>query len=97
MNDKILWTNLSHRKIAVKMEEAGISISVTVVKKLLKKYGFTKRKASKSKPIGSSKNRNDQFLVRRILTNCRPFQPAKPLFQDVPSLRRFWFGWDTRR
>jgi len=43
------------------MKEEEINISVTVVKKLLKKHGFTKRKAFKNKPIGSSKNRNGQF------------------------------------
>ena len=61
MNGKIRWTNLSHKKIAAKMKKEGISISVTVVKKLLKKHSFVKRKAFKNKAIGSSKNRNAQF------------------------------------
>lgn len=61
MNGKIRWTNLSHKKIAEKMKDTGINISVTVVKKLLKKHGFAKRKALKNKAIGSSKNRNEQF------------------------------------
>ena len=45
MNEKIRWTNLSHKKIAAKMREKGITISVTVVQKLLKKHRFVKRKA----------------------------------------------------
>ena len=61
MNGKIRWTNLSHKKIAAKMKKEKINISVTVVKKLLKKHGFTKRKAIKSMAIGSSENRNEQF------------------------------------
>ena len=61
MNGKIRWTNLSHKKIAAKMKKKEINISVTVVKKLLKKHGFTKRKAIKSMAIGSSENRNEQF------------------------------------
>jgi hypothetical protein len=61
MDEKIRWTNLSHKKIAAKMSEQGIDISVTVVKKLLKRHGFTKRKALKKTPVGSSKNRNEQF------------------------------------
>ena len=61
MNGKIRWTNLSHKKIAAKMKKEKINISVTVVKKLLKKHGFTKRKAIKSMAIGFSKNRNEQF------------------------------------
>ena len=61
MDEKIRWTNLSHKKIAAKMSVEGINISVTVVKKLLKRHGFTKRKALKSKSIGASENRNEQF------------------------------------
>ena len=77
MDAKIRWTNLSHKKIAAKMKEERINISVTVVKKLLKKHGFTKRKAFKNKPIGSSKNRNEQFekiaqLKEQYLTNGNP-------------------------
>ena len=61
MDEKIRWTNLSQKQIAEKMQKQGICISVTVVKKLLKKHGFTKRKALKKKPIGTSKHRNAQF------------------------------------
>ena len=77
MHGKIRWTNLSHKKIAKKMKDAEIDISVTVVKKLLKKHGFTKRKALKNKSIGSSKNRNEQFekitqLKEQYLTDGNP-------------------------
>ena len=61
MDEKIRWTNLSRKQIAEKMQEQGIRISVTVVKKLLKRHGFTKRKALKIKSIGTSKHRNEQF------------------------------------
>ena len=61
MDEKIRWTNLSQKQIAEKMQQQGIGISVTVVKKLLKKHGFTKRKALKKKPIGTTKHRNEQF------------------------------------
>jgi len=77
MNGKIRWTNLSHKRIAEKMKAAGINISVTVVKKLLKKHEFTKRKAQKNKAIGSSENRNEQFekiaqLKGQYLTDGNP-------------------------
>jgi len=61
MNEKIRWTNLSQKQISEKMQQQGIRISVTVVKKLLKKHGFAKRKALKKKPIGTTKHRNEQF------------------------------------
>ena len=61
MDEKIRWTNLSQKKIAEKMRDQGVEISVTVVQKLLKKHGFAKRKALKKTPIGSCKLRNEQF------------------------------------
>lgn len=61
MDENIKWLNLSHKEISKKMELKGIKVSVTVVKKLLKKHFFVKRKARKNLPIGSSKNRNEQF------------------------------------
>ncbi len=77
MDEKIRWTNLSHKKIAAKMRDKGITISVTVVQKLLKKHRFVKRKAFKNKPIGSTKNRNEQFeniskLKDRYLNDGNP-------------------------
>ena len=67
MNSDIRWTNLSQAGIADRMEAKGIKISVTVVKKLLKKHKFVKRKAQKSAPIGKCENRNDQFEKIKLL------------------------------
>ena len=77
MDNKIRWTNLSHKKIAAKMKEEGITISVTVVKKLLKKHNFVKRKPAKTVAIGSCENRNEQFenitrLKEQYLTDGNP-------------------------
>ena len=75
MDEQIRWTNLSHKKIATKMSEKGLSISITVVKKLLKKHNFVKRKAFKNKPIGSSKNRNEQFEnITKLKKQYQAFQ-----------------------
>lgn len=61
MDGNIKWTNLSRKAITKKMALEGVKISVTVVKKLLKKHGFKKRKAQKKKSIGHCKDRNEQF------------------------------------
>ena len=61
MDETIRWTNLSQKQIVERMQEQGIHTSVTVVKKLLKRHGFAKRKALKKKSIGTSKHRNEQF------------------------------------
>lgn len=50
MDDSVLWTNLTHAAIAQRLrEDHGIGVSSTVVSQLLKKHGFTRRKAVKKK------------------------------------------------
>lgn len=62
MDETIKWTNLSHKAIAERLQEKGISVSVTVVKQLLKKHNFRSRQAFKSE--AGKKNiphRDEQF------------------------------------
>ena len=47
MDEQIKWTNLTRNEIREKMQKSGIKISVNIVKKLLKKHGYVKRKALK--------------------------------------------------
>lgn len=61
MDEHIVWTDLTHKEIAVGMKDEGISISVTVIKKLLKKHGYVKRKMQKSEAMGINKDRDAQF------------------------------------
>jgi hypothetical protein len=56
-----LWTNLSLEKIAAKLKEKGISLTGAVVKQLLKKHHFGRRKASKTKKGGECAFRDEQF------------------------------------
>jgi len=55
MAGDIKWTNLGLSKISEKMAGNGIEISITVVKQLLKKYNFKRRKAQKNNAMSSSK------------------------------------------
>lgn len=49
-DDSLLWTNLTHAEIALRLsQDHGITVSETVVIKLLKKHKFKKRKAQKKK------------------------------------------------
>jgi hypothetical protein len=61
MDGNIKWTNLGLKQISKRMANLGVSVSTTVVKKLLKEHGFKKRKALKNETIGSCENRNEQF------------------------------------
>ncbi len=48
MQTEVRWTNLSRQEIAhLLQEEHAIQVSETVVKQLLKKHNFTRRKAQK--------------------------------------------------
>ena len=61
MDDKVQWTDLSNRDIKVRIAKEGIEINKNVVSKLLKHHGYSKCRMVKTKAIGSSENRNEQF------------------------------------
>jgi transposase len=61
-DEKIIWTNLTLSQIATKLEEDyNIKVSYKVVKKLLKKHNFKRRKAQKKKTLKAVEGRNEQF------------------------------------
>jgi len=62
MKDGVKWTHLPRAEIAQRMKSKGIDISRNIVKQLLKKHGYVKRKAQKKRACGPShKDRNAQF------------------------------------
>ena len=61
MEEKTKWTYLNQAKIVEGLKEKGIEISMPIVKKLLDKHGYVKRKAQKQLVIGHTENRNEQF------------------------------------
>lgn len=61
MNEQVKWTNLSVEAIRKRLKEAGITVSRNIVRKLLKKHDYVKRKALKKKAAGGHVNRNAQF------------------------------------
>lgn len=67
MKENMFWTNLTQKEISEGMKGKGINISVTVVKQLLKKHGYVKRKQQKKKTIKSCEGRDEQFKkIRRL-------------------------------
>ncbi|MAG01792.1 transposase [Candidatus Pacearchaeota archaeon] len=63
MNENVKWTNLTQKEISEKMKEERVNISVTVVKQLLHKHGFVKRKQQKNKTMKYSAGRDEQFKI----------------------------------
>ena len=63
MDEKVRWTNLTHNEIGQALRlDHDLVVSRTVVRKLLKKHGYRRRKAQKR--LGFKKdieNRNEQF------------------------------------
>ena len=61
MQEQVRWTNLTYKEIMDHMSAEGITISKPVVKQLLKKHGYVKRKAQKRLSSGEHRDRNAQF------------------------------------
>ena len=61
-NSEIKWTNLTQQEIVDHLASHDIKVSVTVVKRLLRKHGFRRRKAQKKRRTGETKDRDEQFL-----------------------------------
>ena len=62
MKEHIKWTHLSRAQIIREMAKQGIKVSKNIVKKLLKKHKFVKRKMQRKQSTGTHKDRNEQFL-----------------------------------
>jgi hypothetical protein len=61
MDEKVKWSNLTRSEISQKMAKRGIKVSKNIIKKLLKKHGYVKRKALKKTATGEHKERDQQF------------------------------------
>ena len=61
MDEKIKWTNLTRREIIAGLKKAGITVSATVVRQLLVKHDYRRRKAQKRETTGTTEHRDEQF------------------------------------
>jgi hypothetical protein len=70
MNEKIKWIKLTRHEISVAMKKLGISVSRNIVRKLLKKHGFVKRKMQRKTATGEFQDRDKQFRNIKKLKNA---------------------------
>src|SRR5262249_38824841 len=61
MRQDVKWTDLTQGQIADRLAEAGTAVSTTVVKQLLRRHRYVKRKARRPKAMGQHRHRNQQF------------------------------------
>jgi hypothetical protein len=73
MKPGVLWTNRSQRQLARKLRERGFHVSVKVIRRLLHKHRFGRRKALKTRPLKKHPDRNRQF---EIIGNYRAIYQA---------------------
>jgi hypothetical protein len=61
MDTEVKWTYLNQGQIVEGLKEQGIEISMPIVRQLLYKHNYVKRKAQKQLATGHTVNRNEQF------------------------------------
>lgn len=77
MQEGVRWTNLTVKEIVGRLAAAGTPVSRTVVKYLLRKHHYVKRKARKATAMGHHPDRNAQFehIVQLKLTYLESENP----------------------
>jgi len=63
MDKEIRWVKISRAKIRKAMKKYGIEVSRNIIKKLLKKNKFVKRKIQRKRKTGKSADREQQFQI----------------------------------
>lgn len=61
MDEAVKWTNLGQKAISKTFQERGYNVSEHVVKQLLKKHKYTRRKMQKTQTVKEAEHRDDQF------------------------------------
>ena len=61
MRQEVKWTNLSCRRISIKLKELGTPASKNIVSRQLYESGYRRRKPQKKRTMGQNADRNAQF------------------------------------
>ena len=87
MDEKIKWTNMARNEIAIRLEEEGFKVSVTVVDQLLKRHNFRRRQAFKSEAGKQVPQRDEQFKNIETLKQEYHKQGNPVMSMDVKKKR----------
>jgi hypothetical protein len=90
MDEKIKWTNLTQKEIVEGLKVHGITVSATVVQKLLKKHGYEKRQAQKTQTTGITNNRDEQFKNIARITEEYELQGNPIIRMDTKKKGIYW-------
>lgn len=95
MNEKIRWVRLTRAEIKEKMGNFGINISRNIIKKLLKKHGFVKRKVQRKRSIGKSAFREVQF--NNIISEKEKFMNSENPIISIDTKKKEQIGGNLHR
>ena len=96
MNTEIKWTYLNQSQIVEGLKQQGIEISAPIVRKLLDKHKYVKRKAQKQLAIGQTENRNEQFEnINRLKQEYR--DAGNPIISIDTKKRVHWQSLSSRK
>jgi len=91
MNDKIKWTNLTTSEIAEPLETTyRVRVSKTVIRQLLPKHDYRRRKAQKNQTAKSVAHRNEQF--EKIANLTAAFNHAGNPSISIDTKKKEWLG-----
>lgn len=73
MDERVVWTDLTPDEISKFLErDHQVKVSKSVIRKLLKKHNYRRRKAQKKKSMKTVVHRDEQFLnIQRLVTEFK--------------------------
>ena len=95
MDANIRWVKLSRSEIVEKIALFNIKISRKIVKKLLKKHNFVKRKMQRKKSTGKSIDREQQF--KNILSEKEKFMNSDNPIISIDTKKKEQVGGNLHR
>lgn len=95
MNANIRWVKLSRSEISDKMALFDIKVSRKIVKKLLKKHKFVKRKMQRKRSTGKSADREQQF--KNIISEKERFMNSDNPIISIDTKKKEQVGGNLHR
>ena len=95
MRSEVRWTNLSLKEISRRLAKKGTPASKRVLRPLLKKLGFVKRKAHKTLAMGGHRDAQFQNIAKLKQEFLDAGQPVLSI--DTKKKAVFLLGLEGRR
>jgi len=95
MNTEIRWLNLTRAEVSENMREYGVDISRNIVRKLLKKHNFKKRKMQRKRTTGKSVFREEQF--KNIILVKKSTMRSKDPILSIDTKKKEYVGGNLYR